>query len=102
VVGVLTIFRGLSSGFYRDRSGFLFEEEEMTEQEELLNWLNKYLIKRFISDPDELPDDECLVEAKEILNYLVSKGVVIRTPNTRGENVEYPVAVEPLMKRSKL
>ena len=40
-------------------------------REEIRNWLNRYLTEQFICSSDELPDDECLKEAKEILKYFV-------------------------------
>ncbi len=54
-------------------------------QQEILSWINKYLTKQFICEPSELPEDECLNEAREILSYLHSQGVVIkvdREPST--------------------
>jgi len=47
----------------------------MSIQEEIRDWLNKFLTRQFISEPDMLPNDECLAEAEEILQYLDSKGV---------------------------
>lgn len=56
-------------------------------REEIEEWINKYLTKQFIYDPKELPDDECLAEAKEILSYLHSKGVVTDEVNTKTRNI---------------
>ncbi len=44
--------------------------------EDLIRWLNEYLIERFIGCPNEVPNDECLKEAVGILQYLTSQGVV--------------------------
>lgn len=49
-----------------------------TKQEEIEGWINKYLTKQFICNPDELPDDECLAEAKAVLAYLHSRGCVLK------------------------
>ena len=35
---------------------------------ELLLWINRYLTKQFIADPDDLPSNECEHEAKVILD----------------------------------
>ena len=50
----------------------------MDKQEEMAEWINKYLTGQFICDPTELPDDECRNEAREILSYLHSQGVGIK------------------------
>ena len=55
----------------------------MTKQEEIINWINKYLTRQFIYDPKELPEDECLEEAKEIIVYLQSQGAVLRVDTPR-------------------
>ncbi len=68
----------------------------MTKQSDLLNWLNKYLTKQFICDPKELPDDECLNEAKEILSFFQSQGAVRKTPDGKDPIINmdiYPKSV---------
>lgn len=50
----------------------------MAKQEEIRQWINKYLTQQFICDLSLLPDDECLSEAKAILMYLDSRGVGIK------------------------
>ena len=50
----------------------------MTKQEEIQEWINKYLTKQFIGSG--LPEDECRNEAKKILSYLHSQG--IRLPDS--------------------
>ncbi len=40
-------------------------------REDLLLWLNRYLTKRFIADPDSLPKDECEYEAEVIFNKVL-------------------------------
>jgi len=47
----------------------------MTKQEELENWINKYLTERFIAPSNTLPEDECRGEVRAILSYLRSQGV---------------------------
>jgi len=50
----------------------------MTKQEKLENWINKYLTERFIAPFNTLPEDECRGEARAIISYLHSQGVVIK------------------------
>lgn len=68
----------------------------MPKQEDVRDWINKYLTRRFICNPDELPDNECLNETNEILQYLVSQGMAIK----REENPRYLgwFKLEPLIK----
>lgn len=53
---------------------YIRQEDEMDEllliDEEMREWINKYLTKQFVGDPSEVPDDECRNEAKEILSYI--------------------------------
>lgn len=48
------------------------------EADQTLNWINKYLTKRFISDT-ELPSDECLKEASDILIYMFKAGYTFKS-----------------------
>ncbi|MBU2118779.1 MAG: hypothetical protein KJ954_14420 [Alphaproteobacteria bacterium] len=77
----------------------------MTKQEEIREWINRYLTKQFIAPPESLPEDECRGEAKAILTYLDSEGVVVKKdeefqcgypfcPHSNGG----AVTVEPLIK----
>lgn len=50
----------------------------MTKQEELEEWVNKYLTERFIGVPNEFPKDECQKEARTILSHIASKGGVLK------------------------
>ena len=52
-------------------------------RENLLLWLNRYLTKRFIANPDTLPEDECENEAKVILDKVL-KDNWIDKPDSEG------------------
>ena len=62
----------------------------MTKQEEILEWINKYLTEQFIGDPSDLPEDECRKEASVILSHIVSEGGVIPEEGERGTIIGKP------------
>ncbi len=65
---------------------------------ELAVWLNGYLTENFVSEPSDVPIDECLSETLDILRKFHSQGVVIKVGGDLKAGETYvAVVVEPLI-----